>query len=79
MTLQDAQATTSPFVRCRDGRIGTISRIRAGYAQTAASQDAVGVQVRGEPALRWIPASSISRREGMACARKSETNAHNAP
>ena len=55
MTLQDAQALTSPFVRCRDGRIGTISRIRAGYALTDASQDAVGVQVRGEPALRWIP------------------------
>ena len=66
MTLQDAQALTSPFVRCRDGRIGTISRIRAGYALTDASQDAVGVQVRGEPALRWIPIQH-SDGEGMAC------------
>ena len=66
MTLQEAQALTSPFVRCRDGRIGTISRIRAGYALTDASQDAVGVQVRGEPALRWIPVQDlIQGRDGL--------------
>ena len=66
MTLQDAQALTSPFVRCRDGRIGTISRIRAGYALTDASQDAVGVQVRGEPALRWIPVQHLTQgRDGI--------------
>jgi hypothetical protein len=67
MTLQDAQALTSPFVRCRDGRIGTISRIRAGYATTDASQDAVGVQVRGEPALRWIPVQHLRRGSDGVC------------
>ena len=67
MTLQDAQALTSPFVRCRDGRIGTISRIRAGYALTDASQDAVGVQVRGEPALRWIPIQHLRRGRDGVC------------
>ena len=67
MTLQDAQALTSPFVRCRDGRIGVISRIRAGYAQTNASQDAVGVQVRGEPALRWIPVQRLRRGTDGVC------------
>ena len=30
MTLKEAQALTSPFVRCRDGRIGQIVRMRAG-------------------------------------------------
>jgi hypothetical protein len=66
MTLQEAQALTSPFVRCCDGRIGTISRIRGGYTQTDAGQDAVGVQVRGEPALRWIPVQQLTQgRDGI--------------
>jgi hypothetical protein len=67
MTLQDAQALTSPFVRCHDGRIGVISRIRAGYDQTNASQDAVGVQVRGEPVLRWIPVQCLRRGTDGVC------------
>jgi hypothetical protein len=67
MTLQDAQALTSPFVRCYDGRIGTISRIRAGYALTDASQDAVGVQVRGESALRWIPVQHLIQGKDGIC------------
>ena len=67
MTLQEARALTSPFVRCRDGRIGTISRIRAGYASTDASQDAVGVQVHGEPALRWIPVQHLRRGGDGVC------------
>lgn len=67
MTLQDAQALTSPFVRCRDGRIGTMSRIRAGYAPTDAGQDAVGVQVRGEPALRWIPVQHRTQGKDGIC------------
>jgi hypothetical protein len=67
MTLQDAQALTSPFVRCRDGRIGTISRIRAGYTLTDASQDAVGVQVRGESALRWIPVQHLIQGSDGVC------------
>jgi hypothetical protein len=72
MTLQDAQALTSPFVRCRDGRIGTISRIRAGYIQTDAGQDAVGVQVRGEPALRWIPVQHLTPGRDGICQEVSE-------
>ncbi len=67
MTLQDAQALTSPFIRCRDGRIGTISRIRAGYGPTDARQDAVGVQVRGEPMLRWIPVQNLRRGTDGVC------------
>ena len=67
MTLQDAQALTSPFVRCRDGHIGTISRIRAGYAPTDVDQDAVGVQVRGETALRWIPVQYLRRGKDGVC------------
>jgi hypothetical protein len=67
MTLQDAQALTSPFVRCRDGRIGTIRRIRAGYAPTDVDQDAVGVQVHGEPALRWIPVQHLQQGTDGLC------------
>lgn len=67
MNLQDAQALTSPFVRCHDGRIGTISRIRAGYTLTDASQDAVGVQVRGESALRWIPVQHLIHGKDGIC------------
>ena len=32
MTLQEAQALTNPFVHCRDGCIGQIVCVRAGYA-----------------------------------------------
>jgi hypothetical protein len=43
MTLKESQALTNPFVRCRDGRIGQIIRMRAGYAADDPTQDAVGV------------------------------------
>ena len=66
MTLQEAQALTNPFVRCRDGRIGQIVRVRAGYASDDSGQDAVGVQVRGEQALRWIPVQHLQQgRDGL--------------
>ena len=66
MTLQEAQALTSPFVRCRDGRIGEIVRVRAGYAPDDSAQDAVGVQIRGEQALRWIPVQHLTQgRDGL--------------
>jgi hypothetical protein len=66
MTLQEAQALTNPFVRCRDGRIGQIVRVRAGYAPDDSGQDAVGVQVRGEQALRWIPVQHLQQgRDGL--------------
>ena len=66
MTLKEAQALNNPFVRCRDGRIGQIIRMRAGYALDDPAQDAVGVQVRGEQALRWIPVQNLKRgRDGI--------------
>jgi hypothetical protein len=66
MTLKEAQALTNPFVRCRDGRIGQIVRMRAGYAPDDSAQDAVGVQVRGERELRWIPVQDlIQGRDGL--------------
>ena len=66
MTLKEAQALTNPFVRCRDGRIGQIIRMRAGYAADDPAQDAVGVQVRGERELRWIPVQDlIQGRDGL--------------
>ena len=66
MTLKEAQALTSPFVRCRDGRIGQIIRMRAGYAPDDSAQDAVGVQVRGGQELRWIPVQDlIQGRDGI--------------
>ena len=66
MTLQEAQALTNPFVRCRDGRIGQILRVRAGYAPDDPGQDAVGVQVRGEQVLRWIPVQHLAPgRDGL--------------
>jgi len=66
MTLQEAQALTYPFVRCRDGRIGQILRVRAGYAPDDLAQDAVGVQVRGEQVLRWIPVQHLTQgRDGL--------------
>lgn len=67
MTLQEAQALTNPFVRCRDGRIGQIVRVRAGYAPDHPAQDAVGVQVRGEPALRWIPVRHLKQGQDGLC------------
>jgi hypothetical protein len=66
MTLQEAQALTNPFVRCRDGRIGQIVRMHAGYAPDDPTRDAVGVQVRGEQELRWIPVQDlIQGRDGL--------------
>lgn len=59
MTLKEAQALTSPFVRCRDGRIGQIIRMRAGYApdnprasawRTGAALDACP---GSHPGARW--------------------------
>jgi hypothetical protein len=67
MTLQEAQALTNPFVRCRDGRIGQIVRVRAGYAPDDPGQDAIGVQVRGEQALRWIPVQHLQRGTDGLC------------
>jgi hypothetical protein len=67
MTLQEAQALRYPFVRCRDGRIGQIVRMRAGYAPDDPGQDAVGVQVRGEQALRWIPVEQLQRGTDGLC------------
>jgi hypothetical protein len=66
MTLKEAQTLTTPFVRCRDGRIGQIVRMRAGYTPDDPTQDAVGVQLRGERALRWIPVQDlIQGRDGL--------------
>jgi len=66
MTMQEAQALTNPFVRCLDGRIGQIIRLRASYAPDATAQDAVGVQVRGEQAIRWIPVQRLRHgKEGL--------------
>ena len=67
MTLKEAQALTNPFVRCRDGRIGQIVRVRAGYASDDAAQDAVGVQVRGESTLRWIPVQHLEQGRDGVC------------
>jgi hypothetical protein len=67
MTLQEAQALRSPFVRCMDGRIGQIVRFRAGYTPADAAQDAVGVQVRGEQTLRWIPVQQLVPGEDGIC------------
>jgi len=67
MTLQEAQALTNPFVRCRDGRIGQIRRVRAGYTPDDPTQSAVGVQVRGEQELRWIPIKHLTRGSDGLC------------
>ena len=67
MTLQEAQALRSPFVRCVDGRIGQIVRLRAGYTSADSAQDAVGVQVRGEQTLRWIPVQQLVQGEDGVC------------
>ena len=67
MTLQEAQALTSPFVRCHDGRIGQIVRMRAGYVPDDPAQDAVGVQIRGELALRWIPVQHLMQGKDGLC------------
>ena len=37
MTMQEAQALANPFVRCLDGRIGQIIRLRASYASDSKS------------------------------------------
>ena len=66
MTLQEAQSLTSPFVRCRDGRIGQIVRLRAGYDSDDPTQGTVGVQIRGEQELRWIAVQDlIQGRDGI--------------
>ena len=67
MTLQEAQALRSPFVRCVDGRIGQIVRLRASYTSADSAQDAVGVQVRGELALRWIPVQQLVQGNDGLC------------
>jgi hypothetical protein len=67
MTMQEAQALTNPFVRCLDGRIGQIIRLRASYARDAAANDEVGVQVRGERALRWIPVQRLRHGKDGLC------------
>jgi len=73
MTLKEAQALTNPFVRCRDGRIGQIVRMRAGYAPDDPAQDAVGVQVRGERELRWIPVQDLIQGRDGLCQEMGET------
>ena len=66
MTMQEAQALTNPLVRCLDGRIGQIVRLRANYALDDAAQAEVGVQVRGERAIRWIPVQRLTHgKEGL--------------
>ena len=67
MTLQEAQALKSPFVRCQDGRIGQIVRVRAGYTPDDPAQDAVGVQVRGEQVLRWISVQHLTQGQDGLC------------
>jgi hypothetical protein len=67
MTMQEAQALTNPFVRCLDGRIGQITHLRASYARDAAAQDEVGVQVRGERALRWISVQRLRHGKDGLC------------
>lgn len=67
MTLQEAQALKNPLVRCRDGRIGHIRRLRGGYGSADPTQDAVGVEVRGEQALRWIPLQRLMRGSDGLC------------
>lgn len=67
MTLQEAQALRNPLVRCVDGHIGQIVRIRAGYTAADPAQDAVGVQVRGEQTLRWIPVRQLVRGQDGLC------------
>lgn len=67
MTLQEAQALRSPLVRCVDGRIGQIMRLRGGYTPANPRQDAVGVQVRGEQGLRWIPVQQLVQGQDGIC------------
>jgi len=66
MTRQEAQALANPFVRCLDGRIDQIIRLRASYASDAAAKDEVGVQVWGERVIRWIPVQRLRHgKEGI--------------
>ncbi|MGE3539953.1 MAG: hypothetical protein AB7N91_21275 [Candidatus Tectimicrobiota bacterium] len=67
MTIQEAQALRSPLVRCADGHIGSIVRIRAGYTPADPTQDAVGVQVRGEQTVRWIPVQRLVQGKDGLC------------
>ena len=67
MTRQKAQALANPFVRCLDGRIGQIIRLRASYAPDTVAKDAVGVQVRGERAIRWIPVQRLRHGKEGPC------------
>jgi len=67
MTLKEVQTSKNLFVRCRDGRIGQILRVRAGYAPDDPGQDAVGVQVRGEQALRWISIQHLQQGADGLC------------
>jgi hypothetical protein len=41
--------------------------MRAGYTETDAGQDAVGVQIRGESALRWIPVQHLTQGKDGIC------------
>ena len=73
MTLQEAQALTSPFVRCRDGRIGQIVRLRAGYDSDDPTQGTVGVQIRGEQELRWIAVQDLIQGRDGICQEMAKT------
>jgi hypothetical protein len=67
MTMQEAQALNNPLVRCRDGRIGYIVRLRVNYVTHAGAQDEVGIQVRGERSIRWIPLQCLQRSNEGLC------------
>ena len=67
MTMQEAQALANPFVRCLDGRIGQIIRLRASYASEASAKDEAGVQVRGERTIRWIPVQRLRHSKEGIC------------
>ncbi|MGE3540688.1 MAG: hypothetical protein AB7N91_25020 [Candidatus Tectimicrobiota bacterium] len=42
-------------------------RIRAGYTPADPTQDAVGVQVRGEQTVRWIPVQRLVQGKDGLC------------
>jgi hypothetical protein len=65
--MQEAQALANPFVRCLDGRIGQIIRLRASYASEASAKDEAGVQVRGERTIRWIPVQRLKHSKEGIC------------
>ena len=71
MTLpSDAQALSSPFVRCRDGRIGSIYRIRANYDPNRRQRRALSACrcVANRPCAGFR--CSACDRERMGCVRK---------